>query len=201
MGFDEGELLRDRESAATRQRTLPGQLHLAHSGSRPSMRRAADQPDLAAALPEPYRGGCRRGRAPGAGRRSTRSSRPCRWCSCSRWAQGLLVLYSALVATEDERRREAAIMRVYGASRSPGHRQPARGVSGDGVAGGHPRHRGRRGHRAAAGAAGLRTRPAAEHGLVDRGPLAGVLLLSLNAWLSARKVLSASPALTLREDA
>ena len=32
------------------------------------------------------------------------------------------------------------------------------------------------------------------------GPLAGVLLLSLNAWLSARKVLSASPALTLREE-
>jgi hypothetical protein len=31
---------------------------------------------------------------------------------------GLLVLYSALVATEDERRREAAVMRVYGASRS-----------------------------------------------------------------------------------
>ena len=31
------------------------------------------------------------------------------------------------------------------------------------------------------------------------GPLAGILLLSLNAWLSSRKVLSASPALTLRE--
>src|SRR6185503_12805515 len=29
---------------------------------------------------------------------------------------GLLVLYSALVATEDERRREAAIMRAFGAS-------------------------------------------------------------------------------------
>ncbi|MGQ0653471.1 MAG: ABC transporter permease, partial [Betaproteobacteria bacterium] len=33
-------------------------------------------------------------------------------------AAGLLVLYSALVATEDERRREAAVMRVYGASRA-----------------------------------------------------------------------------------
>ena len=31
------------------------------------------------------------------------------------------------------------------------------------------------------------------------GPIAGLALLSLNAWLSARKVLSASPALTLRE--
>jgi len=31
------------------------------------------------------------------------------------------------------------------------------------------------------------------------GPLAGIALLSLNAWISARKVLTASPALTLRE--
>jgi putative ABC transport system permease protein len=31
------------------------------------------------------------------------------------------------------------------------------------------------------------------------GPLAGIALLSLNAWLSARKVLRASPATTLRE--
>ncbi|HEX7219404.1 MAG TPA: hypothetical protein VF280_09320, partial [Burkholderiales bacterium] len=31
------------------------------------------------------------------------------------------------------------------------------------------------------------------------GPLAGVALLSLNAWLSARKVLRVSPALTLRD--
>ena len=31
------------------------------------------------------------------------------------------------------------------------------------------------------------------------GPLAGLLLLSLNSWLSSRKVLRASPALTLRD--
>jgi putative ABC transport system permease protein len=37
------------------------------------------------------------------------------------------------------------------------------------------------------------------YGLWVYGPLAGVALLSLNAWLSARKVLTASPALTLRE--
>jgi putative ABC transport system permease protein len=36
-------------------------------------------------------------------------------------------------------------------------------------------------------------------GLWIAGPLAGVILLSFNAWLSARKVLTASPALTLRE--
>ncbi|MGH8668212.1 MAG: FtsX-like permease family protein, partial [Burkholderiales bacterium] len=35
--------------------------------------------------------------------------------------------------------------------------------------------------------------------LLVAGPLAGLALLSLNAWLSARKVLRASPALTLRD--
>jgi putative ABC transport system permease protein len=35
--------------------------------------------------------------------------------------------------------------------------------------------------------------------LLIAGPLAGLALLSLNAWLSARKVLRVSPALTLRE--
>ena len=35
--------------------------------------------------------------------------------------------------------------------------------------------------------------------LLVAGPLAGLALLSLNAWLSSRKVLRASPALTLRE--
>jgi putative ABC transport system permease protein len=31
------------------------------------------------------------------------------------------------------------------------------------------------------------------------GPLAGIVLLSVNAWVSSRKVLRASPALTLRD--
>ena len=39
----------------------------------------------------------------------------------------------------------------------------------------------------------------ANYGLWVYGPLAGIALLSLNAWLSARKVLTASPAMTLRE--
>jgi putative ABC transport system permease protein len=37
--------------------------------------------------------------------------------------------------------------------------------------------------------------------LLVAGPLAGLALLSLNAWLSSRKVLRASPALTLRDSA
>jgi len=113
---------------------------------------------------------------------------------------GVLVLYSALVATEDERRREAALMRVVGASR--------RHVTGSqrveflamGVLAGVL---------ATAGAAvigqllarrvfELDLPPSAM--LVVVGPLAGLVLLSLNAWLSSRKVLRASPALTLREE-
>jgi len=113
---------------------------------------------------------------------------------------GVLVLYSALVATEDERRREAALMRVVGASR--------RHVTGSqrveflamGLLAGVL---------ATAGAAvigqllarrvfELDLPPSAM--LIVVGPLAGLVLLSLNAWLSSRKVLRASPALTLREE-
>ncbi len=112
---------------------------------------------------------------------------------------GLLVLYSALVATEDERRREAAVMRVYGASRAQ--------VTGSqrveflfmGLLAGIL---------ATAGAAAIGQLLARRVFELDlppspelwiAGPLAGLALLSLNAWLSARKVLSASPALTLRD--
>jgi putative ABC transport system permease protein len=112
---------------------------------------------------------------------------------------GLLVLYSALVATEDERRREAAVMRVYGASRAQVTGSQRVEFLAMGLLAGLL---------ATAGAAAigqLLARRVFEldlppsPGLWIAGPLAGVLLLSLNAWLSARKVLSASPALTLRD--
>lgn len=113
---------------------------------------------------------------------------------------GLLVLYSALVATEDERRREAAVMRVYGASRA--HVTGSQRVEflTMGLLAGVL---------ATAGAAAIGQLLARRVFELDlppspelwiAGPLAGVLLLSLNAWLSARKVLSVSPALTLREE-
>jgi putative ABC transport system permease protein len=114
---------------------------------------------------------------------------------------GLLVLYSALVATEDERRREAAVMRVYGASRAQvTGTQRAEFLAMGAVAG----------LLATLGAAAigqllarrvfeLDLPPSAE--LWIAGPLAGLALLSLNAWLSSRKVLRASPALTLRDSA
>jgi len=112
---------------------------------------------------------------------------------------GLLVLYSALVATEDERRREAAVMRVYGASRAQvAASQRLEFLAMGAIAG----------LLATLGAAAigqllarrvfeLDLPPSLELWLA--GPLAGVLLLSLNAWLSSRKVLRASPALTLRD--
>ncbi len=112
---------------------------------------------------------------------------------------GLLVLYAALVATEDERRREAAVMRVYGASRAQVTGSQRVEFLAMGLLAGVL---------ATAGAAvigQLLARRVFEldlppsPGLWVAGPLAGLALLSLNAWLSARKVLSASPALTLRE--
>ena len=112
---------------------------------------------------------------------------------------GVLVLYSALVSTEDERRREAAVMRVYGASRA----QVAGSQRVEFLAMGLVA-----GILATAGAAAIGQLLAQRVFDLDlppspmllvAGPLAGLLLLSLNAWLSSRKVLRASPALTLRE--
>jgi putative ABC transport system permease protein len=112
---------------------------------------------------------------------------------------GLLVLYSALVATEDERRREAAVMRVYGASRAQVTGAQRIEFLAMGLLAGLL---------AALGAAAigeLLARRVFELELPPSptlwiaGPLAGVALLSLNAWLSSRKVLRASPADTLRD--
>jgi putative ABC transport system permease protein len=112
---------------------------------------------------------------------------------------GLLVLYSALVATEDERRREAAVMRVYGASRAQVAAAQRVEFLAMGLLAGVLATLG-------AGVIGqLLARRVFELDLPPSlalalaGPLAGLALLSLNAWLSSRKVMRASPALTLRE--
>jgi putative ABC transport system permease protein len=112
---------------------------------------------------------------------------------------GLLVLYSALVATEDERRREAAVMRVYGASRAQVMGSQRVEFLAMGLVAGILATLGAAviGQLLARRVFELDLPPSA--GLWIAGPLAGVILLSFNAWLSARKVLTASPALTLRE--
>jgi putative ABC transport system permease protein len=113
---------------------------------------------------------------------------------------GVLVLYAALVATEDERRREAAVMRVVGASRAHVIGSQRVEFLAMGLLAGVL---------ATAGAAllgqllarrvfELDLPPSAL--LVVVGPLAGLALLSLNAWLSSRKVLRTSPALALRDE-
>jgi putative ABC transport system permease protein len=112
---------------------------------------------------------------------------------------GLLVLYCALGATEDERRREAALMRVLGASRGQVARRSRAEFLAMGLVAGVL---------ASLGAALIGELLArrvfdidlpANGALWLAGPLAGLALLSLNAWLSARKVLAAPPALTLRD--
>ncbi|MSQ54918.1 MAG: FtsX-like permease family protein [Betaproteobacteria bacterium] len=113
---------------------------------------------------------------------------------------GLLVLYSALVATEDERRREAAIMRAHGASRSQvTGSQRVEFLAMGAVAG----------ILASVGTAAIGHLLARRIFEIDMppnlmllvaGPLAGLALLSLNAWLSSRQALRVPPALVLRED-
>jgi putative ABC transport system permease protein len=112
---------------------------------------------------------------------------------------GLLVLYSALVATEDERRREAAVMRVYGASRKQVTGSQRAEFLAMGLVAGSLATLGAAviGQLLARWVFELDLPPSPE--LWIAGPVAGVMLLSLNAWLSARKVLSVSPALTLRD--
>jgi putative ABC transport system permease protein len=113
---------------------------------------------------------------------------------------GVLVLYAALVSTEDERRREVALMRVIGASR----RQIVRSQRIEFLAMG-----------ALAGVLATIATAAIGEVLARRafdldlpanpllwvfGPLAGLALLSVNAWLSARRAVAVAPALTLREE-
>jgi putative ABC transport system permease protein len=114
-------------------------------------------------------------------------------------AAGLLVLYSALVATEDERRREAAVMRVYGASRAQVTGTQRAEFLAMGVIAGLLATLGAAaiGQVLARRVFELDLPPSAALWLA--GPAAGLALLSLNAWLSSRKVLRASPALTLRD--
>ena len=112
---------------------------------------------------------------------------------------GLLVLYSALVATEDERRREAAVMRVYGASRAQVTATQRIEFLAMGILAGILATLG------AAVIGEILARRVFELDLPPSlalwvaGPLAGIVLLSVNAWVSSRKVLRASPALTLRD--
>jgi putative ABC transport system permease protein len=112
---------------------------------------------------------------------------------------GVLVLYGALVVTEDERRREAALMRVIGASR----RQIVASHRIEFLAMG-----------ALAGVLATAAAAAIGQVLASRafeldlpvnpwlwviGPASGIVLLSINAWISSRTALAVPPALILRD--
>jgi putative ABC transport system permease protein len=112
---------------------------------------------------------------------------------------GVLVLYAALVATQDERTHEAAVMRALGASRA----QVAAAQRAEHLALGLLA-----GLLAAGGASAIGFVLAWKVFQFDyqmnpwvwiAGPLAGLACVGLNAWLGARRALAHPPILALRE--
>jgi len=114
-------------------------------------------------------------------------------------AAGLLVLYAALLATQDERVQESAVMRALGASRA----QVAAASRAEFITLGLVA-----GLLAAAGAAGIGYVLAAKvfqfsyhvnPWLWVAGPLAGLACVGLNAWAGTRAALKRPPIAALRE--
>jgi len=114
-------------------------------------------------------------------------------------AAGVLVLYAALLATQDERLQEAAVMRALGAARS----QVAKAQQAEFLALG-----------LVAGVLASVAAFAIGYVLADRvfnfpyafsswiwiaGPVLGVVSVSFNAWMGARAALNHPPMLALRE--
>lgn len=114
-------------------------------------------------------------------------------------AAGLLVLYAALAATQDERRHEAAVMRALGASRSQVlSAQRAEFFTVGLLSGGL----------AALGAAGIGWAIAefvfhldydANPWIWAAGPAAGLACVAFNVWAGARSALEHPPLAALRE--
>ena len=112
---------------------------------------------------------------------------------------GVLVLYSALLSTQDERQKEAALMRSLGASRAQilSSQRAEFAVLGALA-----------GLLAALGATGIGWAIASQvfhfpyqvnHWVWLAGPLAGLACMALNAWSGARSALNHPPLLALRE--
>ena len=112
---------------------------------------------------------------------------------------GVLVLYSALLSTQDERQQEAALMRALGASRSQILSAQRAEFAVLGIVAGLL---------AAIGATGIGFAIATlvfhfsyhvNHWVWLVGPLAGLACVGLNAWAGARTALNHPPLLVLRE--
>lgn len=112
---------------------------------------------------------------------------------------GVLVLYAALLSTQDERQQEAALMRALGASRSQILATQRTEFAVLGLLAGLL---------AAVGATGIGYLIATKvfqfpyqvnHWIWLAGPIAGLACVSLNAWAGARAALNHPPLLALRE--
>lgn len=112
---------------------------------------------------------------------------------------GVLVLYAALAATQDERVQEAAVMRALGASRAQVLAAQRAEFAALGLLAGLL---------AAAGATaigyliatqGLQFEYTVNPWVFLAGPLAGLACVGLNAWAGARAALARPPILALRE--
>ena len=114
-------------------------------------------------------------------------------------AAGLIVLYAALVATQDERIQEGAVMRVFGAARAQvAAAQRAEFLAMGLLAGG-----------LAAGAAAaigallavkvFQLQYTMNPWVFVAGPLAGLACVALNAWAGTRAAVSQPPIVALRE--
>ena len=112
---------------------------------------------------------------------------------------GVLVLYAALLSTQDERQQEAALMRALGASRAQILASQRTEFAVIGLLSGLL---------AAIGATAIGYAVATmvfqfpyhvNHWIWLAGPVAGLLCVSLNAWAGARAALNHPPLLALRE--
>lgn len=114
---------------------------------------------------------------------------------------GVLVLYTALLASQGERIREAALMRTLGASRAQVAAAQATELLAIGLLAGLL---------AAAGAAAIGAVLASQVFQFERytpdpwiwaaGPALGLLCVAINAWLGARAALSAPPLTVLQQE-
>jgi putative ABC transport system permease protein len=112
---------------------------------------------------------------------------------------GVLVLYAALVATQDERVQEAAVMRALGASRAQVLAAQRAEFAALGLLAGLLAAVGATAIGYLIATRGLQFDYTVNPWVFLAGPLAGLACVGLNAWAGARAALSRPPILALRE--
>lgn len=112
---------------------------------------------------------------------------------------GVLVLYAALVATQDERVQEAAVMRALGASRAQVLAAQRAEFAALGLLAGLLAAVGATAIGYLIATRGLQFDYQVNPWVFLAGPLAGLVCVGLNAWVGARAALARPPILALRE--